>query len=120
MNTIENKRILWELLLEAKGFKEGISVETAKELFETILLQIDESDLPLLEKNKLFLKQYTTSIHEINVSPENLVKYRETLFEERVLQNQERFKTTTHTQGHKDLSEIKQLLYKILAKLDEY
>jgi hypothetical protein len=115
MNTIENKGFLWDLLVENKGFKDGVSIQTAQTMFESLLRDIDSSEEPLIEKNKFFLKQYTEQMNSIEISPEELIKYRESLFEERVRQNQERYKIPP---AQKDLTEVKQLLYRIIELLD--
>ena len=103
MDTVQNKRKLWDQLIETNGFKEGVDVETSKQLFETILLAIHKSEGSLLEKNELFLYEFKKQIQ--------LSEY-----EERLKKNQDRYNTIPPPL--KELAEIKELLYLIMAKLD--
>jgi hypothetical protein len=113
MNTNENKQLLWQLLLDSNGFKEGVSIEKTQLLFETIIGEVDQLPISLTEKNKKCLEEF---IQRIQKQDTDLVKYREELFEERVKQNQEKYKARSPPM--KDLTEIKQLLYLILDKID--
>ena len=115
MNTLKNKEFLWDLLVDSNSFKEGVTISKSQEIFETLLQEIDAGDESLLEKNKQFLKKYMDQMNAIEISAEELVKYRESLFEERIRQNQERYKIPP---VQKDLTEVKQLLYRILELLE--
>ena len=84
-------------------------------MFESLLREIDTTEDSLIEKNKLFLKKYTEQMNSIEISPQELIKYRESLFEERILQNQERYKIPP---VQKDLTEVKKLLYRIIDLLE--
>jgi hypothetical protein len=103
MDTVQNKRKLWDQLVETNGFKEGVDIETSKLLFESILLSIHKGDGSLHEKNELFLYEFKKQLQ--------LSEY-----EERLKKNQDRYKTIPPPL--KELAEIKELLYIIMAKLD--
>jgi len=113
MNTNENKQLLWQLLLDSNSFKEGVSIEKTQQIFETVIEEIERLPLSLTEKNKQCLDEFIRRIEPLEV---DLVKYREELFEERVKQNQVKYKAKSPPS--KDLTEIKQLLYLILDKID--
>ena len=104
MNTIENKCLLWDTLVEQKKFKEEVSVERTRQLFEFVLNEFDTMDLSLEEKNKLFLETWFKRLEEV---------FREQWFEERVSQKQYKQPLTSN-----ELTEIKKLLYKILDLLE--
>ena len=42
MNTNENKQLLWQLLLDSNGFKEGVSIEKTQQVFEIVIEEIDK------------------------------------------------------------------------------
>ena len=109
MNTDENKSMLWELLIEMNGFKESIGVEKNKELFENVISDIDKLDIPLIDKNKRVIDDFILKIQKIDSTN------REEMFEERLKQNQQRYKIQP---PNKELIEIKKLLYHILDKID--
>ena len=106
MNTLENKKELWDLLLNGQGFKQGIGVDQTRELFETVIHEIDLLPLPVPDKNRVFLTEFMKRIHS-TVDKQDVV-----LFEKR-MKDQDR-----HKKPLKDLTEIKQLLYQILDRLD--
>jgi hypothetical protein len=106
MNTIENKKQLWDLLLNSQGFKHDMGVDKTREVFETIVQEVDALQLPLVEKNRVFLAEFMKRIHRTNE------KQDVDLFEKR-MKEQDR-----HKKPVKDLTEIKQLLYQILDRLD--
>jgi hypothetical protein len=108
MNTIENKKELWDLLLNSQGFKQGIGVEKTREMFERVIQEIDQLQVSLPEKNRRFLTEFMKRLHHTNLDKQEVA-----LFETR-MQDQER-----HKKPLKDLTEIKQLLYQILDRLDQ-
>jgi len=103
MNTVYNKGQLWDYLVEKNVFKEGVDIETSQSLFESILDSINKKDGTVQEKNKLFLEEFKKQIQ--------LSEY-----EERLKKNQDRYNTMPPPL--KELTEIKELLHLILAKLD--
>lgn len=107
MNTIDNKKQLWDLLLNSQGFKHDVGVDKTREVFELIVQEVDMLPLPLVEKNRLFLAEFMKRIHRIDEKQDVDV------FEKR-MKEQDR-----HKKPVKDLTEIKQLLYQILDRLDQ-
>jgi hypothetical protein len=107
MNTIENKKQLWNLLLDSKGFKHDMGVEKTREVFEAVIEETDALSLPLQDKNRLFLAEFMKRIHHTQE------KQQVEVFEQR-MKEQDR-----HKKPVKDLTEIKQLLYQILERLDQ-
>jgi len=108
MNTIENKKELWDLLLNSNGFRQGIGVEKTRELFEEVIQETDQLSVSLAEKNRTFLTEFMKRIHSIDTEKQDVA-----LFEKR-MNDQDR-----HKKPLKDLTEIKQLLYQILDRLDQ-
>jgi hypothetical protein len=108
MNTIENKKELWDLLLNSQGFKQGVGVEKTRAIFETIIEEVDQMNFSLPEKNRMFLTEFMKRIHYTDVDKQEVA-----VFEKR-MKDQER-----HKKPLKDLTEIKQLLYQILDRLDQ-
>ena len=107
MNTLDEKRILWDTLVENKIFKDGVSIELAQQWFESLVAEIDQRPLTLPEKKKAFLEEYEELMNKESR------KQRELWFEERL--NKKRVKPPPSMQ---ELNEIKQLLYKILEKIE--
>ena len=107
MNTLDNKKQLWDLLLDSQGFKHDVGVDKTREVFETVIQEVDMLQLPLVEKNRLFLAEFMKRIHHIDEKQDVDV------FEKR-MKEQDR-----HKKPVKDLTEIKQLLYQILDRLDQ-
>ena len=108
MNTNENKKELWDLLLNSNGFKQGIGVDKTRDLFEEVIQETDQLELSLTEKNRVFLTEFMKRIHSVDVEKQDVA-----LFEQR-MKDQERYKKPL-----KDLTEVKQLLYQILDRLDQ-
>jgi len=106
MNTIENKRMLWDTLIEKDLFKKEVSVEKTQTLFETLLNELNQQDGTIEEKNKHFLEQWVKQIEGASIVAKSA------WLEERMNQ---KYKTPP-TQS--ELSEIKQLLYRILELLE--
>jgi len=107
MNTIENKKQLWNLLLDSKGFKHDMGVEKTREVFEAVIEETDVLSMPLQDKNRLFLAEFMKRVHHTQE------KQQVEVFEQR-MKEQDR-----HKKPVKDLTEIKQLLYQILERLDQ-
>jgi hypothetical protein len=107
MNTIENKKQLWDLLLNSQGFKHDMGVDKTREVFESVIQEVDRLSFPLVEKNRLFLSEFMKRIHHTDDKQEV------SIFEQR-MKEQDR-----HKKPVKDLTEIKQLLYQILDRLDQ-
>ena len=107
MNTIENKKQLWDLLLNSQGFKHDMGVDKTRDVFESVIQEVDVLNLPLPDKNRLFLSEFTKRIHHTQDKQEVA------LFEQRMKEQDK------HKKPVKDLTEIKQLLYKILDRLDQ-
>lgn len=105
----ENKGLLWELIKETGIFDKLINVVSRNkimEIFEELLLKIDNNNLSITEKNKKFLSEYMMVLNQlyqpeiyqerkdvyINIeTKEQMKKQREELFEERLRLKQEEF-----------------------------
>ena len=109
MNTNEIKSELWTLLFELNGFKESVGLQKNKEVFESIIFEIDLLDLSLEEKKKKVITEFMIQIQKLDS-----IK-REEMFEERLKQNQHRYNVQP---PNTDLIEIKKLLYTIIDKID--
>ena len=107
MNNLDEKRLLWDTLVEQKIFKDGVSIEFAQQWFETLVAEIDKRPIPLSEKKQSFLKEYEEIMNK------EARKQREQWFESRLNK-----KTIKPPPSMKELNEIKQLLYKILEKVE--
>ena len=107
MDSLDNKRFLWDTLIEKDLFKKDVSVEKTQAIFETLLNEINQLEVALDEKNKSFLTEW---IKQINTA--SMVARSEQL-EERMKQRQYKQPPTVS-----ELAEIKQLLYRILELLE--
>ena len=107
MNTMENKRILWDTLIEQDLFKKEVSVEKTQALFETILKELDHYEGTVEEKNKIFLDQWIKQLEMASIVA------RSDWLEERMNKKQYKQPPTAN-----ELTEIKQLLYRILELLE--
>jgi len=107
MESLENKRMLWDTLVQQQWFKEEVTVEKTQSLFETLLHEVNKQETSLEEKNKYFLDQWTKQLESASLIA------RSAWLEERM--NQKQYKQPpTMT----ELVEIKQLLYRILELLE--
>jgi len=106
MESLENKRMLWDTLIEQDLFKKEVSVEKTQTLFETLLTELNQQETTLEEKNKLFLDQWIKQIEGVSLVA------RSAWLEERMNQKYKTPPTMT------ELTEIKQLLYRILELLE--
>ncbi len=97
----ENKGLLWELVKDTGIFDKLVNVVSRNkimEIFEELLLKINNNNLSIKEKNKQFLSDYISTLNklqtmEINIeTKEQLKKQREDLFEERLRLKQEEFR----------------------------
>jgi hypothetical protein len=107
MNTLEEKRLLWDTLVEQKIFKNGVSIELAQEWFEALVAEVDKRSLTLPEKKQAFLEEYEELMNK------EARKQRELWFEDRLNK-----KIVKPPPSMNELNEIKQLLYKILEKVE--
>ena len=107
MNTLEEKRLLWDTLVEQKIFKNGVSIHLAQEWFESLVAEVDKRTLTLPEKKQAFLEEYEELMNK------EARNQRELWFEERLNK-----KIVKPPPSMKELNEIKQLLYKILEKVE--
>jgi hypothetical protein len=122
MNTIENKRMLWDFICENKIFREGMKKEVAIQLVEDVVASIDRTEDTLPNKNKKFIDLYIQQLNEIPISEADLKEYRQTFFEERMLNKQKDISVPMHNifdpiDVHAELVHIKTLLHQILDKL---
>ena len=107
MDSLENKRFLWDTLVEQHLFKEEVSVDKSQDIFETLIKEINKLEGSLDEKNKQFLDQWVKQLETASLVA------RSAWLEERM--NQKQYKVPP-TAG--ELAEIKQLLYRILEILE--
>jgi len=107
MESLENKRMLWDKLVEQEWFKEDVTVEKTQALFETMLHEINKEELSLEEKNKQFLDSWIKQLESASLIA------RSAWLEERM--NQKKYKQPPTMN---ELTEIKKLLYRILELLE--
>ena len=107
MDTLDEKRILWDTLVEQKIFKDEVPIEIAQRWFETLVYEIDQRSIPLPEKKKIFLEEY-----------EELMNKEARKIREHWLESRLNKKIVKPPPSMKELNEIKQLLYKILEKVE--
>ncbi len=122
MNTIDNKRLLWDCICDMNVFRPGMKRDTAVSLFEETILEVDEKDISILEKNKIFLTLYIQNINKIVISEADMKDHREIFFEQRLANIQNDKSLPMHNifdpiDVHAELVHIKSLLHKILDKL---
>lgn len=107
MDSLDNKRLLWDTLIEQDLFKKDVSVEKTQAIFETLLNEINQLEASMDEKNKSFLTEWTKQIDTASMIA------RSEQLEERMKQRQYKQPPTVS-----ELAEIKQLLYRILSLLE--
>ncbi len=107
MDSLDNKRFLWDTLIEKDLFKKDVSVEKTQAIFETLLNEINKLEVTLDEKNKSFLTEWIKQIDTASIVA------RSEQLEERMKQKQYKQPPTVS-----ELAEIKQLLYRILELLE--
>jgi hypothetical protein len=96
-NSATNKAMLWELISETGIFDSVANTMSKSELitvFESSLIDIHRTELPLHDKNKRFLDDYVSKLknYKQEYKQEDLQKQREGLFEERLKMKQLEFK----------------------------
>lgn len=122
MNTTDNKRMLWDLVCEMELFRPGLHKEEIMKLFEDTILIADKSDTSLTDKNKLFLSLFVPAINKLQIEDKE-TSTRESFFEERVQTIQKNIDVPLYNifdpvDVQHELVAIKQLLHKILEKLE--
>ena len=123
MNTMDNKRMLWNLVCEMELFRPGLNKEEITNLFEQTIQMVDKSDTTITEKNKLFLSLFVPAINQLQIENKDTTA-RESFFEERVQTIQNSIDVPLYNifdpiDVQHELVSIKQLLHKILDKLGE-
>ena len=123
MNTNENKRMLWDLVCEMNLFRPGLNKEEIMRIFEQNIQIADKTDSTLTEKNKLFLGLFVPAINQLQIMDQELKTDRESFFEERVQTIQDAkdvplYNIFDPVDVQHELVAIKQLLHKILDKLN--
>jgi hypothetical protein len=123
MNTNENKRMLWDLVCEMNLFRPGLNKEEIMRIFEQNIQIADKAESTLTEKNKLFLGLFVPAINQLQIMDQELKTDRETFFEERVQTIQDAkdvplYNIFDPVDVQNELVAIKQLLHKILDKLN--
>jgi len=124
MNTNENKRMLWDLVCEMNLFRPGLNKDGIMKIFEQNILIADKAETTITEKNKLFLGLFVPAINTMQTTDTELKTSRETFFEERVHTIQQTTDVPLYNifdpvDVQNELVSIKQLLHKILDKLNE-
>ena len=122
MNTTDNKRMLWDLVCEMELFRPGLQKEEIMKLFEDTILIADKLDATLTDKNKLFLSIFVPAINKLQIEDKE-TSTRESFFEERVETIQKNIDVPLYNifdpvDVQHELVAIKQLLHKILEKLE--
>jgi hypothetical protein len=123
MNTMDNKRMLWNLVCEMELFRPGLNKEEITNLFEQTIQMVDKSDTTITEKNKLFLSLFVPAINQLQIENKDTTA-RESFFEERVQTIQKATDVPLYNifdpvDVQHELVAIKQLLHQILEKLNE-
>jgi hypothetical protein len=103
-------------------FRPGLHKEEIMKLFEDTILIADKSDTSLTDKNKLFLSLFVPAINKLQIEDKE-TSTRESFFEERVQTIQKNIDVPLYNifdpvDVQHELVAIKQLLHKILEKLE--
>jgi len=106
-----DKQFLWESLIKSGGFSQNISVDTTKSIFEETISETETLDLSIEDKNDRFLSLFSKNIR-IHVD----LKTREKECEDRILSIQSTCEQPYNPRA--ELSEIKELLYLVLEKIN--
>jgi hypothetical protein len=122
MNTTDNKRMLWDLVCEMDLFRPGLQKEQIMKIFEQNILIADKLDATLTDKNKLFISLFVPAINNLKIEDKE-TSTRESFFQERVQTIQETrdvplYNIFDPVDVQNELVAIKQLLHKILEKLE--
>jgi len=99
--------MLWDILVQQQWFKEDVTVEKTQALFETLIHEVNKEEGTLEEKNKHFLDEWIKQLESASLVA------RCAWLEERMNQKQYKQPPTMS-----ELTEIKQLLYRILEILE--
>ena len=124
MNTIENKRLLWDIICETNILRNGHDKQVIMKLFEHYIDIVNIKPIQSVqEKNKLFLSLIIPIINILPVSDKEPVSSRESYFEERIQTIQEDKTPPLHNifdpiDVHAELVSIKNILKQILGKLE--
>ena len=124
MNTIENKRILWDIICEMNILREGHDKQLIMTLFEKYIDIVNTKPIQSIqEKNKHFLSLIIPIINILPVTNKEIVTSRESFFEERIQSIQEDKTPPLHNifdpiDVHTELVSIKNILKQILGKLE--
>jgi hypothetical protein len=115
--------MLWDLVCDMDLFRPGLQKEEIMKLFEQTILIADKLDTTLTDKNKLFLSLFVPAINNLQIEDKE-TSIRESFFQERVQTIQETrdvplYNIFDPVDVQNELVAIKQLLHKILEKLDE-
>jgi hypothetical protein len=84
-----------------------MGVDKTHNVFETVVQEVDTLNLPLSDKNRIFLSEFMKRVHHTQD------KQDVGIFEQRMKEQD------LHKKPVKDLTEIKQLLYQILDRLEQ-
>jgi hypothetical protein len=103
-------------------FRPGLQKEQIMKIFEQNILNADKLDATLTDKNKLFISLFVPAINNLNVEDKE-TSTRESFFEERVQSIQQTTDVPLYNifdpvDVQHELVAIKQLLHKILEKLE--
>ena len=124
MNTIENKRVLWDIICDMNILRNGQDKQLIMTLFEHYIDVVNIKPIQTVqEKNKHFLNLIIPIINILPVANKEQVTSRESYFEERIQTIQEDKTPPLHNifdpiDVHAELVYIKNILKQILAKLE--
>lgn len=124
MNTLENKRVLWDIICEMDILRNGHDKQLILNLFEHYINIVNTKPIQSIqEKNKYFLSLIIPIINILPLANKEQVSSRESFFEERIQTIQEDKTPPLHNifdpiDVHAELVSIKNTLKKILEKLE--
>lgn len=124
MNTIENKRVLWDIICESNILRSGHDKNLIMDLFEHYIEIVNIKPIQSIqEKNKQFISLIVPIINSLPDANKEHVSSRESFFEDRIQTIQEDKDPPLHNifdpiDVHAELVSIKQLLKQILEKLE--
>ena len=124
MNTLENKRVLWDIICEMDILRNGHDKQLILNLFEHYIDIVNTKPIQSIqEKNKYFLSLIIPIINILPLANKEQVSSRESFFEERIQTIQEDKTPPLHNifdpiDVHAELVSIKNTLKKILEKLE--
>ena len=124
MNTLENKRVLWDIICEMDILRNGHDKQLILNLFEHYIDIVNTKHIQSIqEKNKYFLSLIIPIINKLPLANKEQVSSRESFFEERIQTIQEDKTPPLHNifdpiDVHAELVSIKNTLKQILEKLE--